>query len=159
MKRTSTKAFDTPATTAAVTAQLTVAIQAYWAPCKDIVPLAPLTPSQVSRAAGGGGTQQRSAGTLVVLAPLTVKLAAHGTSKLSITLKAKDSGGVGLSLARGTTLLASGTGQMLPGSSGLRIALPRGAKPGTVSLRVSFATGLSEFDPGVATTLKIRLRR
>ena len=57
----------------------------------------PLTSAQIGRAAGGGGTQKRSAGALEVLAPRTLKLTRGGRSKLSLTLTTKQSGGMTLS--------------------------------------------------------------
>ena len=125
--------------------------------CKDtVLVVTPMSPTQIDRAAGGGGTQLRSTHGLSVLAPKRLKLNRHGRTALPLTLTAPTFGTLEIWLARGNTVIIDIHGSMGRGATGLRVNLPRNTSAGNRQLTVTF-TPAGAVDPTAKSQLTVRL--
>lgn len=107
------------------------------APCKDFAPQgAPMSPGQISGAAGGGGTQRGSAGQLSLVAPRRLRVT--DGSKLPLTLTAHAKGFVRIELARDRTVVTGISALVNRGSGSVSIEIPNGASHGVAKLSVVF---------------------
>jgi hypothetical protein len=92
----------------------------------DVV--SPMSATQVSRSAGGGGTQRGGKGDLSVVAPKRLKLKKRGATKLPMTLKASRPGLIEIWLKRGQKLTLNTHGTAFKeGKTGLRLDVPHAA--------------------------------
>ncbi|MDX6665131.1 MAG: hypothetical protein QOG68_1337, partial [Solirubrobacteraceae bacterium] len=110
----------------------------------------------LSKSAGGGGTQSTGVGKLSILAPRTFRLG--GKSKaLPMALTAQSAGSAKFALVRNGKILARGSLTITkPGTVGFRFKLPRTLKPGSYTLQVTFVpTGTTK---GVTKTLHFTVK-
>ncbi|MEA2444137.1 MAG: hypothetical protein QOJ12_1429, partial [Thermoleophilales bacterium] len=112
-----------------------------------------LTTTTVSDMAGGGGAQTQVIGGLGVIAPKSLKI---GKAKsLLLALTPESAGKAEVALLKGSKIVAKqGATFGAAGTYSLKLKLPKGLKPGSYALKVSFtATGASK---AVTKSLKIK---
>ena len=108
-------------------------------PCKDFSSeSSPMSAGQISRAAGGGGTQTGRAGRLDILAPR--RISGQRGTRLPLTLKARAPGAFRIDLTRGKTEATGVNGLIRRGAASLRIVLPHAAARGPAKLRIVFSS-------------------
>ncbi len=122
------------------------------APCKDFATEgAPMSPSQVSHAAGGSGSQSATAGKLQVIAPRRLRGAPGGV--LTVSLRAHASGFLRLEMTHGKTTITGFSALMKRGAASVRVALPKGATRGLAKLWIVFSSS----NQTKFTTLTVRV--
>ena len=113
-----------------------------------------VTPTAVSQMAGGGGAQTQVIGGLGVIAPKSLKV---GKAKsLLLALTPQSAGKAQVALLKGSKIvLKKGATFGAAGTYSLKLKLPKGLKPGSYALKVSFtATGASK---AVTKSLKLKV--
>lgn len=111
------------------------------------------TATTVSQMAGGGGAQTQVIGGLSVIAPKSLKIGKAKSILLALT--PESAGKAEVALLKGSKIVTKkGATFGAAGTYSLKLKLPKGLKPGTYSLKVSFtATGATK---AVTKSLKIK---
>ncbi|HUO74169.1 MAG TPA: hypothetical protein VMU39_25575 [Solirubrobacteraceae bacterium] len=124
--------------------------------CKDDASaVAPMSATQVSTMAGGGGTQHGGGKALWILAPKRLKLHKHGPTMLPMTLTASKAGIIELWLHRGSKLILNMHAIVLrSGRYGLRLVVPKSSAQTALRLKVNFIAGTRRVSQSI--TLVIR---
>jgi len=111
---------------------------------KTVLTTPAMSSSQISNAAGGGGSQRAGKGGFVVLAPKQLRLSKHdkqGRITLSLTITTSTYGDIEISLSSGNKLiidLHGSTGSTAHGKFGVRVVLPRKTHTGKARLSITF---------------------
>lgn len=110
--------------------------------CDDVTDVtSSLSASQVSRRAGGGGTQRRG-DDLSIIAPKRLKLHKRGTTTLPMTLKVSKPGLIEVWLNRGTKLIVNvHVGALRKGEFGLLLDVPHTTSTRSLKLKLAFFSG------------------
>ncbi|MBS1879727.1 MAG: PKD domain-containing protein [Actinobacteria bacterium] len=98
--------------------------------------IAPLAPSAISQAGGGGGTRSATLGKLRIIAPRSFR---SGRAQLKLSVTFVRAGSLKLTLTKGSARISRGTlAATKPGTAGFALRVPKTLRPGAYKLEASF---------------------